>query len=571
MTGRLSKLRQGIFGFTTIIALVTCTVLSVQAAPPTTGAVLEGAKPPAAAQPPAAKAPDITIEGGQPQIQADGQAKIPVQGFRIGGEPPLPADELLALVKDQAGRELTLSELGTLAGKLTQHLRGKGYLVAFAYIPAQDIVGGIVEIAVIPGKYGQVKIAGSGRFDAGRLRAMLHEAKAGAVITRGPLERALLILSDLNGVSIKATLAPGEAAGTADLLLEVADAARVRGVAYADNWGNRFTSRNRFGIQAIAGNLGGRGDDLLIGGLVTENSRMNNYNLGYSFLWGDDGARVSFRHSKVDYTLGENYASLGATGQAKVTTAEIAYPLIRSRAFSLYGNISCEDKRLQDNQTASDSYVPKKNHIVSIGLAGNYEDNWLGGGNSAFSVTHYKGRLTIGDASTASSDDATAKTAGDFSKTILTFQRRQYIAANLSLHLNITGQLAGKNLDSSEKLFLGGADGVRAFPQGEAAGDDGYKLTGELRWRLPWRPTAKDNVYLAGFYDYGSVIVNHNPWAGAGGSNRRSLMGVGLGLLWTHTPDFSIRLDYAWKLGGEQATADTDKNGRFWLQGVKYF
>jgi hemolysin activation/secretion protein len=48
-------------------------------------------------------------------------------------------------------------------------------------------------------------------------------------------------------------------------------------------------------------------------------------------------------------------------------------------------------------------------------------------------------------------------------------------------------------------------------------------------------------------------------------------MGAGLGLLWTRSPDFSLRLDYAWKLGDEQALADRDKRGRLWLQGVRFF
>ena len=540
------------------------------AAPPNTGAVLEGAKPPAAVQQPVeTKGPAITVEGGQPQTQADGQAKISVQGFRIGGEPPLPADELLGLTKSEAGKELSLGELNALAGKLTQHMRQQGYLVAFAYIPAQDIKDGIVEIAVAPGKYGQVKITGNGRFDHDRLKGMLHAAKPGTVITAGPLERALLVVSDLSGISVKATLAPGEAAGTADLILEVADTPRWRGAVYADNWGNRYSSRNRLGFQATAGNIGGQGENLSIGGLISENSRLKNYNLGYSVPVGNDGARFGARHSRVTYSLGENYADLGATGHATVTSGDLWYPLIRSRAFSLYGTLAYEDKRLQDDQTASDSYVPKKSHALSASLAGNFADSWLGGAMNSFSITHYKGRLSIEDAATAANDETTARTAGDFTKTLFVFQRQQYLAKNLNFHLNFTGQLADKNLDSSEKLFLGGADGVRAFPQGEAAGDDGYKLTGEIRWRLPGLSTGKDSVYLAGFYDYGSVIVNHKPWAGE--QNRRSLMGAGLGVLWARSPDFVLRLDYAWKIGREQATADTDKNARLWIQGVKYF
>jgi hemolysin activation/secretion protein len=572
MNGKPGNAGRRFIIFFTFIMAVTWMVFPAAAAPPSPGAVLEGAKPPAAVQQPAeTKGPAITVEGGQPQTQADGQQEIPVRSFRIGGESPLPADELLGLIKGEAGKEITLGELNALAGRLTQHLRQRDYLVAFAYIPAQDIKDGIVEIAIIPGKYGQVKITGNGRFDHERLKGMLYAAKSGTIITKGALERALLILSDLNGISVKATLAPGEAAGTADLILEVADTARWRGAAYADNWGNRFTSRNRLGFQLTAGNIGGAGDDLILGGLISEINRLHNYNFGYSILMGSDGARFGVKHSRVNYTLGENYADLGATGHAIVTSGDISYPIVRSRAFSLYGTFAYEDKRLQDDQTATNTYSPKKSHMVSIGLAGNFADRWLGGGIGAFAFTHYKGRLSIEDAATAANDETTARTAGGFAKTIFVFQRQQYVAKNLNFHLNFTGQLADKNLDSSEKLFLGGADGVRAFPQGEAAGDDGYKLTGELRWRLPGLSTGKDSVYLAGFYDYGSVIVNHKPWAGAGEQNRRSLMGAGLGLLWARSPDFSLRLDYAWKIGREQATADTDKNGRLWIQGVRYF
>ena len=47
------------------------------------------------------------------------------------------------------------------------------------------------------------------------------------------------------------------------------------------------------------------------------------------------------------------------------------------------------------------------------------------------------------------------------------------------------GQLADKNLDTAEKFYLGGPGGVRAYPQGEATGDQGYRLSGELRLLVP--------------------------------------------------------------------------------------
>ena len=556
------------------VALITLLALSfiiparAAVVPPDSGAAIEGAKPPAAVQPPAVKGPVITVEGQPPTAQEDSGPQIPVSAFRLGGEPPLPADELLSLVKSEAGKEMTLGQLNSLAGRITQHLRQKGYLVAFAYIPAQDVKEGVVEITVVPGKYGQVRVSGAGHVDPDRLKAMLFCASPGSIITQGPLERALLLIGDLAGVSVKATLTPGETAGTADLVLETADTAKVSGAVYVDNWGNRYTGRTRYGAQFSVNNLSGSGDALRLGGLTTFDG-INDHNLGYSTPLGHDGARIEVRYSHVSYSLGDAFAGLGATGRATVTSYRLDYPFIRSRSFSLYGSFGYDVKHLRDDIAGYGSYSPRSSGLWNLGLSGDFTDNWLGGGANAFSLTYYRGELDFDDAAALANDAATARTRGDFAKTVLTYQRQQYVAENLNFNFSFTGQLADKNLDSSEKLFLGGADGVRAFPQGEAAGDQGYKLTGELRWRLPGLSGGPHNLYLNTFYDYGSVIVNKHPYSGD--PNRRSLMGAGLGLLWTRDRDFAVRLDYARKIGREPAVADTDKHGRLWLQGVKYF
>jgi hemolysin activation/secretion protein len=548
-----------------IFLLATIPVLA--AARPDSGAALEGVKPPVA-QIPAQKASDISVEDRELSESDDSQQKIPVKGFRLSGEPPAPEDELLNLINGDAGKEMTLGELDKLAARLTRHLRRQGYFVAFAYIPAQDIREGIVEITVIPGKYGQVKVGGSARIDADRLRAMLFCAKPGMIITRGPLERALLLINDLSGISVKATLTPGETAGAADLIIETADTAKASGAGYADNWGNRYTGRTRYGARITLNNCSDNGDALTLGGLSTGQG-INNYSLGYSANLGHDGTKIEVQYSHVGYTLGQEFAALGATGRAVVTSYDISYPLIRSRAFSFYSTFGYDVKHLTDDITGNGSYSSRASGLWNLGLSGSFADTWLGGGAGAFSLTYYCGKLSFNDAAALAIDTATAQTRGNFNKTVFSYQRQQYVAPNLNFNLSFTGQLASKNLDSSEKLFLGGADGVRAFPQGEASGDQGYQLTGELRWRLANLCTSKKNLYLNTFYDYGNVMINKQPYSTD--INRRSLTAVGLGLLWTRDRGFALRMDYAWKVGGEQAAADTDQGGRLWLQGVKYF
>ena len=65
-------------------------------------------------------------------------------------------------------------------------------------------------------------------------------------------------------------------------------------------------------------------------------------------------------------------------------------------------------------------------------------------------------------------------------------------------------QHASKNLDSSEKFSLGGVSGVRAYPSGEASGDEGYKLSFEVQYDLS-KPDMDYDLIGTLFYDYGKI------------------------------------------------------------------
>ena len=262
---------------------------------------------------------------------------------------------------------------------------------------------------------------------------------------------------------------------------------------------------------------------------------------------------------------------MNATGTAIISNAELSYPLVKSRAFSLAASFGFDHKRLNDDIASANSHIPKTDNLWNLSLSGNSNDSWGGGGASTFSFTYSRGDLSINDATAAGNDESTAQSAGSFGKLLANYQRQQYLRRNLQLNLSFAGQLAGKNLDSSEKFYLGGPTGVRAYPQSEAAGDQGYRASAELRWRIPALSTPKSSFYATEFFDCGAIQVNKNSWSGAGEPAYRSLSGAGLGILWTRDRDCMIRLDYAWKTSAEAATSDTDQSGHLWLQAVKYF
>lgn len=146
----------------------------------------------------------------------------------------------------------------------------------------------------------------------------------------------------------------------------------------------------------------------------------------------------------------------------------------------------------------------------------------------------------------------------------------QHIAGPLSFFAAIRGQIASKNLDSSEQMALGGAYGVRAYPEGEAYGDQGYIANMEARYLLPDVSNAlPGRVQLIGFVDIGEVTFAKNPWYF--GSNNARRKGYGAGILWSNPNDFLITATYARKLGNQPATSAPDRSGRLWLQFVKLF
>ena len=197
-------------------------------------------------------------------------------------------------------------------------------------------------------------------------------------------------------------------------------------------------------------------------------------------------------------------------------------------------------------------------------------DGLGGGGVTTFFVGLSAGSLDIQTPAARAADAVSARTNGSYSKLWFNLARLQRVTDVVSLYGSFTGQLASKNLDPSEKLVLGGMDGIRAYPQGEGFGDAGYLASLEARLLLVGLSAhVPGQVHLLGFVDTGHITINESPWYA--GSNSRTLSSVGVGATWEDPDDFSVRAYYAQKLGSERAISAPDRSGRFWIQLIKYF
>jgi hemolysin activation/secretion protein len=508
-------------------------------------------------------APRVVVTPSEARLAPSTQAEtFVVQSLNLTGAQVYTQAELLKVAHFVPGQKLDLRALYAMADKITQHYRRGGFPVARAYLPAQEVRDGVVTMTVLEGHYGQVVLNNTSSLDSQVPRNLLSGLDPGDVIALDPLEERLLLLSDVPGVQVRSTLVPGASVGLSDLMVEVKPGALVSGSVDADNAGNRYTGENRVGVTLNLNNPTGHGDLTSLRAL-TSGSGLRYARLSYQTLVGK--GRVGVAYSDLAYKLGQQFTAPNANGRASITSLFGNYPLIRSRNANLSAGLSLDSKLFQDHSVATDKRV----QVATASLAGDHRDTWGGGGLNSYSLAWSAGQLDIQTPDARALDAATAHSDGHYNKLSFAASRLQQATQTLSFLLALSGQVASKNLDASEKMGLGGMYGVRAYPEGEAYADEGYLLTLEARQQLTWPPSALGQVHVAAFIDAGEVKLNHSPWAD--GARRRHLSGAGLGLYWTQANSFSVKAFYARKLGSEDALSAPDKSGRFWIQAVKYF
>lgn len=521
---------------------------AAQAQPPGIGEALRQVPPPKA---PAQAEPALPQIGNlpalPPPLQHPAGAKIAVKQFDISGNDSLPADELLALVRQGEGQSLTLAELEALAARITQHYRGRGYFVARAYLPAQEVSGGNITIRVVEGRYGKFVLENASLVNDQTVQAMLDAAKGSGVVTVRSLERAMLNINDTPGAVVtRADVMPGEQVGSSDFHISTAAAARASGYATLDNYGSAYTGKRRLTGGVDINSPFGLGDRLSASGMLTEGQYLKNYRLAYSTLLAAGGLRGEIAASRTAYQLSDTYASLDAVGTARSVEASLSYPLIRTQAYTLEGGLSAGHRKLRDELRASGSATPKQADVLSATLSSRAEDAlWGMPARTTAQASVSLGRLRFDDAGARQQDALGAATEGRYGRVNLSLSRATQLQRSWTLNTGLRMQhaLFDKNLDGSEDMSISGQAGVRAYASGELAAENAALLNVELQYSLPVGEPASAKVGLFG--DAGRASMQN----ALGGSGARSLSDVGVGLYLGHQRLFAT-LQIAKRTGG---------------------
>jgi len=483
----------------------------------------------------------------RPAIRLPEGVKIDVQRFRVTGNKSISSDLLANLVQPWQGRELDVNGLNDAAGAITRHYQSQGFLLAYAYLPAQKIEQGVVEIAVLEGTVDQVQIvtAQDVRLKDEVIQRHVEDITESPQILQADLERRLLLLNDIPGVVARAAFTPGARPGTADIVVTVAEEEPLANFVDFNNHGSESTGEYRLGATFHLNNIFGYGDSTRFRLQASEQGRLVNGSLNTRVPIGGNGWSAEAGLSHLTYELGPPFATLGARGEADVFHLGLNYALLRSLNANLNLKVSYDFKDLEDTVVFVGSNQ-KHSHQLGFGYSASKRDTFWGGGQTLSSLD-----LTFGSLAWDSGNTTGLSASGHFSKFNFDVSRRQSLGGKWSLLTRLFGQYAFDPLDSSEKQGLSGPYGVRAYAPGEASVDRGSQLALEIRryWLLPGGTL---NASL--FYDYARGEFDVEPTAGV--DNALTLRGGGFGIGWSDGALLDMSLTAAWR--GQRAPSSGD-------------
>ncbi|WP_324658498.1 ShlB/FhaC/HecB family hemolysin secretion/activation protein [Burkholderia thailandensis] len=456
------------------------------------------------------------------------------------------------------------TELDALCERLAQSLRAAGYLVAQVLVTPDDrerfLQSGELRLTVFEGKVGAISVRNSSRVSDERIKAVTTKALCPdgvgdqCVLSASKMERAQLLLQDLPGVNLEPVeLGPqGVAVGqTAVGVIAEQSQPLVGGYVGVDNYGYPTTGVGELTAGVTLTNLFHAGDVLQASGMVTNRHQGMGSVLG-SMPIGYSGLRAQLGYNHMLYSVPQ----VGASGYADTVFGGVTYPLTRGLDRNWTVGLDGVSTTSHQEVDGVQAFAPRWIAAGRVTLAGNAGDRPIALGQSYWSgsASWMFGHVAqdLGGAK-----DVTGQLGGFNKFNLNALGKLDLGSSNWYVLGNLRAQYATSNLDASQKLVMGGQNGVRAYRPDEGSLDSGIVLSVELR-RVFTLPNG-DRISAGPIFDYATGVVNQHPYAhwqtmlgysNPSLSNHRALASWGIGVDYVSQSGYSAGLTWSNRLPG---------------------
>ena len=416
------------------------------------------------------------------------ELEFEVRQVEIAGATFFPKTEVDAFFAPLLQKKIGLAEIRLAASALERKYRERGFFLARVFIPPQQLKEGKFRVQVIEGHISQVYVEGTDAAMSNRVEAFAQQITSLRPLDLGSLERLLLLINDLPGVSATAVLRPGAELGSSELLLTVMPLGDLHMLSF-NNTGSKTTgpyslNHNATFQQAFGrpGQLnlsltGSGSDDYALKGIRSAVAR-------YTQALGNSGLIFSVAGTLSNSRPAGSVKSINLVSDATSISPTLRYPLLRSRASSVYldGGMSVN----RSETTAFGTVISSDQYTVAELSASWTLDGWLGGRqNLGLGITN--GLNLFGAMDRNAPNPSSAQFEPGFTKVTVNLQRTQELPQQFSLRFAANGQHTRDKLLSRELIAFGGPSLGRAYAAAAIAGDKGLGALLELRYDFKQR------------------------------------------------------------------------------------
>ena len=500
------------------------------------------------------KAPEIQMEEEREvQKPAAAAAKFTLKDIKIVGATVFAPEGLRPLYESDLNAEITFQDLERIAEKIKAFYKKEGYLTTTAYVGEQEIKDGVVEIRVVEGKMGDLKIEGNKEFKSPLIENYFH-TKKNEVLNFYKLQSDLIRLNQNSDLEVKTLIAAGKAPETSDIKLDIKERVPWHLGFGTDNQGSRFTGRYRTLFSLRGSNATGRFDTFFMSTLLSQGSFGESFS--YTIPVNTFGTKFGIDGTYMQTEMGAEYREAEITGKTRIYTPYIVQEMYLGERFQAYASYGMD---IQSVKKWIGRTILITNDQLRIPFAA-MDLTWIGDG----SRTNFGPRLDVSledlfgasrrDHPSASRDGS----GGCFVKYEQSLSYSQRMPLESYIMLRSQYQIASRTLPSSEMLQLGGMNSVRGYPEGDFLCDTGGRAS--LVWvfpmyllpqslKLPGSDTAlRYQIQPVIFYDVGT---GHVKKVNVGEKENKLLMGAGGGLMMSFYNKLYMQLEWAESLGQE--------------------
>lgn len=508
---------------------------------------------------------DTVVVPKMDQERAQGSTKkiFVLKGVVLDGSTAYNTEDFKEVYGPFIGQSVSFADLNAIAIGMTRKYRENGYIFSRVILPPQKIGDGVLHVQAVEGRIVNVEVTGTFKDNNGLIKAFADKIRSSQAANTKEIERYLLLIDDLPGITARSFMKPSATPGGGDLIIAVEEDF-FEGSASIDNRGSRFVGRGRGELVGAFNSIFGIHDRTTLRALVASPTDELRYGeITHEQQLGSEGVRIKGRYAHTETEPGGSLSPLFIEGETDLFDIEGLYPIIRGRQMNL-NLLAGFNANNSETDLAGLNIAKDRIRSVRAGARLDFTDGLRGVNQIEVSATQ---GLDVLNATNDGLGRSRANGEHEFFRANATVTRIQDIWGDLSLLLSGTAQHSSDPLLASEEFTVGGPGFGRAYDSGEVAGDRGYAGQAELRYGRALQNEFLRSYQAYTYIDYGH-ITNLAPVVGE--FRKDSITSAGLGVRFNLNYDVSGYVEWDTPLT-KMVNAEGDDDSRFFFSLLKRF